>query len=163
MNLPNAIIFVNNDLTPGVQGPLVRQLYISEVITGEEFDLRVEADPNYPLIVHQNDMRLLVIRDFADGYNRELADVAIFVKAGLAAIEDNKYGPHGVTMAVDTINIYKLLKDYPIAGTISVPSDVQDNIFLTLFPNKNKPDLYPFGSASSRTTGGKGALIDDED
>ncbi len=162
--LPGAVIFVNNDLTPNVLEYLLRQLYIDGYdgyISGAEFDARVAADPNYPTIVHLQNLRILVIRDFWDGYNRNLADVAIFVKAGLATIEANKFGPPGQTFPVTTLTIYKLLQKYPIAGSITIPSNVQNNITAPLCPNRNQPDLYPFGSGKSLRRGGRGALVDE--
>lgn len=162
--LPGAVIFVNNDLTSNVLEHLLRQLYIDGYdgyISGTEFDARVAADPNYPTIVHLQNLRILVIRDFWDGYNRNLADVAIFVKAGLATIEANKFGPPGQTFPVTTLTIYKLLQKYPIAGSITIPSNVQNNITAPLYTNRNQPDLYPFGSGKSLRRGGRGALVDE--
>lgn len=164
--LPGAIIFVNNDLTDGVMIPLIRQLYINESMTGSEFDLRVLEDPSYPQVIHNSGMRVLIIRDFSEGYNRSLADVAIFIKAGLASIEANKFGPPGQTYRVDKLTIYDLLRTYPISGTLPVPATVQNNILVPMFPNPNLPKLYPFGTDSgsaSGNPGGKGADVDSDD
>lgn len=149
MDFPGAIIFVNNDLTPGVEGPLVRQLYITDTITGTEFDARVAADPNYPQIIHENNLRVLVIRDFSDGYNRALADVAIFIKAGLASIESCKFGPPGQTFDIDRLTIYELLAHYPQWSSFwhrNAAGTVQNNILIPLYPHRNQPDPYPFGT-----------------
>lgn len=159
MDFPGAIIFVNNDLAGNVQSTLVRQLYISDVMSGTEFDSRVVSDPNYPQIVHLNNMRILVVRDFADGYSRALADVAIFIKAGLATIEGSKFGPPGQTFPVDRLTIYELLMKYPISGTLPIPGNVQNNILVPMFPRRNNPNLYPFGSDPGINSGGHGALI----
>lgn len=160
--LPPAIIFVNNDLTEQVLGILKSQLFITELIDGYEFDLRVLSDPNYPDIIHLNNIRLLVIRSFNELNNRNLADVAIFVKAGLLSIEYNKFGPHGQTFPVDRINIYKLLKDYPASNqTFSSRNNVvQDNILYPRYDKLNSPDAYPFGQRFSIIPGGRGLLID---
>lgn len=101
---PSAIIFVNNDLTDNVQTRLVRQLHINEVISGTEFDARVAADPDYPSNIKQLDLRIMVLRSFEELDNRELADVVIFIKAALASILKNNFGPPGFTIAV--IDIY---------------------------------------------------------
>lgn len=108
--ITSAIVFVNNDLTQNVQDALVRQLFIDEVMDGYEFDLRVSKDPNYPTIVHNNNLKILVVRSFYELTNRDLCDVAIFVKAGLAAIEQNKLGPHRGTHRVEKLTLYKLFK-----------------------------------------------------
>jgi hypothetical protein len=110
MRLPSAIIFVNNDMNQTLQDTLVSQLFIHEAITGTEFDLRVELTPTYPDMIHLQGMRILVIRDdFMDLTNREYADVAIFVKSGLASIELNKIGPPNKAYRISELSIYKLL------------------------------------------------------
>jgi hypothetical protein len=109
MRLPSAIILVNNDLTDQVKSVLQSQLFISEIISGEEFDARVSADPNYVNIVHNSFQRILVIRSFREETNRELFDIAIFVKAGLACIEKNNFGPPGRTYPVAKLSIYQLI------------------------------------------------------
>jgi len=98
---PPAIIFVNADLSDNVKAAVQRQLFINETITGSEFDSRISVDSNYPQEVHGNGLRILVIRSFDDYTNRDLADIVLFIKAGLAAVEQNKYGPPGQTFQVD--------------------------------------------------------------
>ncbi len=102
--LPGAIVFVNADLTSQVQAHLVKQLHISEVIDGYVFDDRVTADSSYPATVRNQKLRLMVVRSFEELENRDLADVVIFVKAGLAAIEKNGFGPPGLTFPI--LNLY---------------------------------------------------------
>lgn len=162
MNLPGAIILVNNDLVPGVQDPLVRQLYITESMTGAEFDARVLEDPNYPFIIHANHLRILVIRDFKDTANRDLMDVAIFIKAGLASIEANKFGPPGQTYPVDRLTIYELLRNYPLQiKDLTTPPNVQNNELVPLYPENHRPNLYPYGSDyHGLRKGGRGALVE---
>jgi len=167
--IPGAIILVNNDLTPGVEGPLERQLYIDEAITGTEFMARVAADPNYPQEVHGNILRILVIEDFNDGYYayiRSLVDVVIFIKSGLASIEKNMFDScptPGETFDIDTLTMNQLLKRYPIHGTHHRPDNVQDNIlYRPLYPHEHDwfhADLYPFGSGRGFRRGGRGADI----
>lgn len=111
MNYPGAVIFVNNDLVDQVRDYIVKQLYINEYMSGDEFDARVTIDPNYPTLVRNFNKRILVIRDlWAPHTNRDLADVVIFVKNGLASIEKNNYGPHGLTLQVVDLYIHKLLR-----------------------------------------------------
>lgn len=105
---PGAIVFVNNDLTPNVRAALVRQLHINEVLDGYGFDQRVTANSNYPEEIRSNNLRLMVIRSFEELENRALADVAIFVSHGLAAVLKNNFGPPGITTAVQRITWGKL-------------------------------------------------------
>lgn len=110
MRYPGAVIFVNNDLTEQVKGVLAQQLRIFESMTGTEFDARVAADPNYPSIMKNQGLRILIIRDFwAPHTNRTLCDIAIFVKNGLAYIEENKFGPPGQAYPVANLHINKLV------------------------------------------------------
>jgi len=108
MIAPSAIIFCNNDLSQSVEDMLVRQLYINEVIDGYVFDARVAADSNYLTYVKSGNLRLMVVRSFEELTNRELADVAIYVKHALAAVEINKFGPHGITFPVLNLSWPKL-------------------------------------------------------
>ena len=103
----SAIVFVNNDLSESAETHLVRLLHISDVVTGEEFDGYVEADSTYLDTLRMMGMRVMVVRTFldrADVSTWTLADVVIFVKNGLAAVECNKFGPPGLTLPV--INLY---------------------------------------------------------
>jgi len=111
MQLPGAVIFVNNDLTDQVKGVLITQLYIDETITDIEFDSRVTNDPNYSDVVRNGHRRLLVIRaTYHDYTNRTLADIAIFIKSGLAYVEKNNFGPPSLTLPVVTLHMETLLK-----------------------------------------------------
>jgi hypothetical protein len=101
--VPSAIIFVNNDLTDNTRNALVSQLFIDEVISGDVFDARVAADGYdgyYVRSIKSNNLRLMVVRSFREQTNRELADVVIFVKAALASVLKNNYGPPGTTHSV---------------------------------------------------------------
>jgi hypothetical protein len=113
MRFPGAIIFVNNDLTDQVKSVLKSQLFLSDIITGEEFDARISSDPNYVNVIKNSFQRVLVIRSFWDHTNRELADVAIFIKNGLAYIEKNNFGPPEQTYQVAKLNIYQLIPATP--------------------------------------------------
>ena len=109
MNLKSAIIFANNDLSPKVQETLEQQLYISETIDGYTFDSRILINSMYPSTIYLNNLRLLVIRDANDYSNRNLADVFLFIKNGLAEIEFQKNGPPTTTLPVANLNIERLL------------------------------------------------------
>jgi hypothetical protein len=77
-------------------------------MTGEEFDNRVAIDPNYITEIHGSDARVLVIRSFMDYTNRDLADIVIFAKAGLASVEMSKVGPPGITFSIDRMYLSQL-------------------------------------------------------
>ena len=115
-SLPPAIFFINGDISyPPVPPPtppvfigaqpaqptsdagfseltnLQTQLFIDDTMTKEEFDARVVADPNYPIVVHLRGLRILVILPtFYDEHNRHWADVVIFLHQGLADVECNR-------------------------------------------------------------------------
>lgn len=172
------IIQVNDDLSSSVQQTLVTQLYITEAITGTEFDARVAADPNYPLIVYQNNLRILVIRPANDYTNRFLADLVLFLKHGEASIQCNKTGEPTKTVQIAYINLGKLMLWYPrlveccnafCDGYQMYPNDgylpihidgyccppfpcppVQNNIVCPLFPYSKIPAKFPFGSDPDR-------------
>lgn len=107
--VPNAaIIFVNNDLSESAQKHLVRQLFITDIMSGDQFDAYFNDDPSdgYADGYGQENFRqrrILVIRTFIGRGTVSawtLADVVIFVKQGLAAVECNKFGPPGFTLPV---------------------------------------------------------------
>lgn len=142
----SAIIMVNNDLAGNLQETLVRQLFLHEVISGQEFDARVSADPNYPTIIHQQELRILVIRSFYDMTNRDLMDIVIFIKAGLASVEANKIGPPGLTLSVDKLYLHELISGVaPGQDTFTPNPNVQNNIYYPLHPHPTEK-LNPFGT-----------------
>lgn len=90
--VPAAIVQVNSDISGSVQETLVRQLYIDIVLTGDQFDANVAADSEYPNKIKQLNNRLLIVRP-ADNYtNRDLVDIVLFIKEGLSATAEDKYG-----------------------------------------------------------------------
>jgi hypothetical protein len=105
---PSAIIFINTDLTNSVKTFIMRQLHINEAIDGYVFDERLAANSNYSNIIHQFDIRLLVLRSHAETTNREQADIVLFFKNGLVCVEENKYGPPGITFPVVNLTLGKL-------------------------------------------------------
>jgi hypothetical protein len=106
--VPPGLILANNDLTDNVKAFLIKQLHINIVMTGEEFDAMILSDPNYPAKVKELLARLLVIRNFQEFQNRELFDLVIFIKTGLAAVLKNNYGPLGITLPVLNLTWGKL-------------------------------------------------------
>lgn len=110
MPIPSAIFLTNSTDSAGLQ-TLSTQLNITETISLNEFNARVDVDPNYPTTIHLNNLRILVTSsDFSIQTNRSLMDVVIFVKQGLASIQKNNFGPPGLTFPIDRINMYELLR-----------------------------------------------------
>lgn len=108
-----------NDLT---RKTLETQLFIDETMTLKEFNTRVEVDPNYPTIVHLQRYRVMVIvTDYRDYTNRALADLVLFYSHGLVKVEKNKFGPPGLTLPIDRINIYELLRDVGSKYVVILP------------------------------------------
>jgi hypothetical protein len=145
------IIYVNTDLSPNVLAALQRQLMITDTMTGTEFDARVAADPNYPTIAHQEKFHLLVIRPLTDLTNRNLADLVIFVKGGLASAEDCKSGRPRFTLPVDRMTLHEISKRFPYIPYF--PCDgygIQNNILYPLYgplvPDRDCEVLAPFGN-----------------
>jgi len=120
-NHPSAIIFSNTDLSANVQAAISRQLYLTEVMTGAEFDARVAGNPNYPAIIHLNNLRILVLRDLSDLTNRSLADLVLFFKAGLAYVLFHRTGAPGFTIPIDKMYLAELfVRDH-------IPDDCDDD------------------------------------
>lgn len=110
--IPSVIIFMNNDVSDSVQETLIRQLYIDIIMTGDAFDGYVAANDGYAHLLKSENKRVLVIRPFSDYSNRTLADIAIYVKNGLAAVEltkTEKNGPPGFTYPVVNLSLPQIL------------------------------------------------------
>lgn len=110
MQIPGLIFFVNSDIGSVAQNTIATQLSIDEVMSNTEFNARVVADPNYPIVVHINNLRILVTQpDYQlDTTNREFADIVLFVKQGMATVLDHNFGPPTISMAVQRLNLYNL-------------------------------------------------------
>lgn len=143
----SAIIFVNSDISTQVLEVLQRQLFIDEMITGTEFDDRLTSDPSYSEVIHQNDLKILVVRSFRELTNRDKADLVIFIKNGLAAVESTKFGPPAQTFAVDKLYWDQIVNGFPQGSLFYANPNVQDNIYYPLCPEPGIK-LEPFGSNS---------------
>jgi hypothetical protein len=124
MQVPGVLILVNDNITTATLGTLATsvdpdpstiqgidtQLDITETITFEEFNARIDVDPNYPKIIHLNRLRVLVIsKNFQDKRNRQLFDIVMFIKQGITSVEKCKYGAPGFSIDTQRINIFNLL------------------------------------------------------
>lgn len=108
--IPPAIIFVNDDLVTQVRNHLVKQLHINAIYDGYAFDGYIETNPAFVNSVYTSNMRIMVIRPFTELTNRSVADIVIFVKAGLASVLDNKFGLPSATHEVVDLTWGKLGK-----------------------------------------------------
>lgn len=150
-SLPPAIFFINGDITypststvafPGTDPKaselttLQTQLYIDETMTKQEFDIRMEGNPNYATIVHLQGYRILVIvPSYSDGYasysphhhphinvsNIRFADVVLFLHQGLADIECNRFGPPGQSYEIQRMNMYDILRAAHSHNVVTLP------------------------------------------
>lgn len=97
---PAAIVLVNSDLMPIVQEVLVKQLFIDRIMIGDEFDTAISGDPGFATAFKNSGKRLLIIRPFTELQNRNVVDVVIFCKEGLASVEYNKFGRPTFTIPI---------------------------------------------------------------
>lgn len=111
MDLPAAIIYINKEINNTTISNLTTQLHLTEVISAEEFNLRITAVPSYPEVIHFQNLRVLVIQDsIRDLYNRELADIVLFFHQGLVDVEKSNYGEPQLSLTVSQLDIYSLLR-----------------------------------------------------
>lgn len=129
--LPPGIFFVNGDISlppttsftgetfatvgssvgPSTLTNLTTQLFINEWMYKSEFDARVESDPDYPLIVHLQGLRILVVvPSYHDKHNREYADAVMFFHQGMVDVEKNYFGPEGKCYDAQRVNMYEILR-----------------------------------------------------
>lgn len=146
MSYPGFIIISNKDLVQSIQDTLKKQLFLNEIITSEEFNTRVSANSNYPTEIRINQIRIMVLKNLDDFSNTNLADIVIFIKAGLASVEYNKFGPPAKTYPVDKLTITQLIGLNYANITNSNSQNVQNNISAPLFAPKNEILLFPLGS-----------------
>lgn len=112
MRTPPAIIFINAEINDAIKATLTTQLFLDETMSFDEFNSRVDGDPNYPSIVHLQGRRVMVVvPDFHDHTNRTLADLVLFYNQGQVTVEKNNYGPPGLSLPIFKINIFDLLRD----------------------------------------------------
>ena len=127
-NLPYALIFINNALSPNELLKIQSQLYISETISFNEFNSRINIDENYLFEIKSQFLRILVLCDYlSDHTNRQFADIVIFVKQGLVSLLKNNFGPPNLTLSVERINIFDLLGGVNSNQVINI--SIKNNIY----------------------------------
>jgi hypothetical protein len=100
--IPSALIMINNDLTDQVLEFISRQLFLTDILDGYDFLQTIDGYDGYdflPRIKRQN-RRVAVIQSHQEKTHRDLFDLVLFVKNGLASVECNKFGPPGLTLPV---------------------------------------------------------------
>jgi hypothetical protein len=134
---PPAIIFLNENISAQIQSVFVRQLYITQVLNAATFDGYVAADGYYANNILADGYRVLVLRDFSDFTNRNLANIVLFAKNGLVAVEWKNNGPHSITMGIDRCYLTALMKlnIFP-CGPFERRKDIDDE-FVGQFDNDN--------------------------
>jgi len=150
-SMPPAIIFINGDITYNAQPPpnppnldvfigsipnnpqsyitssselntLQIQLNITDTITKDEFDARLDVDPNYGTVIHLQGLRVLVILPtFHNMTHRHHADVIMFLHQGLADIEMNRFGECGKSIEMQRFTIYDILRAAGSHNVINLP------------------------------------------
>jgi hypothetical protein len=110
MLIPGILYFANNDLGDVALANLQGQLNIDEVISNDEFVLRIAADPNYPVVIKLNQLRVLVLYPAYDqnNSNKCLADILLFIRQGMAYVLDRVTGCPGLAMATNKLNMFNL-------------------------------------------------------
>lgn len=104
-----AIILINNDLSSVVLEKIQKQLQISETYYGSIIEDLAANDSNYINSRKAEGKNILVIRGFNETINKDIYDIVIFVKLGLASIEKNNLGPPGATFQVDRLYLKQLI------------------------------------------------------
>ena len=86
----------------------------------------------FPDDIRLRNERLLVIRQtFQDLTNRDLADIVAFYNQGMLTIEKNNFGPPTLSLPIERINVYELLR-------------YNNSSAVTILPNVGNPPV-PFG------------------
>jgi hypothetical protein len=151
------LAFANNDLVPQVQGVLTSQLFLDEIISLTEFNARVASTPDYPIIIHQNDIHLLVLDTYYNlTIDRSVFDFCFFMKDGQAAVlHCHGYGAPGISFPIAYLTIDQLRHHFPLCGCWH-PWDgygccnnppIQNNILFPLECKVCKPLSFPFGES----------------
>lgn len=143
MLFPAAILLVNNDLTLNVQQMLINQLDISEVIDGNTYDARLLANPSYVTLVHNSNIRLLVIRSFTELNNRNTFDVIGFIKAGMISVLPFGHCRNpGATYPIVNLTWAKLLNGMKAPNTGEDRDEKHRRIFHDDTQNYNRHDTW---------------------
>ena len=128
MNIPPALIYINNDISSKSLETLVSQLFISETITDLEFIDRLTLDPNYIKTIHGSNLRVIVLKDFVlNTLSNELADIVMIISHGMAGVFKDNSGPPGLTLPINKLYIHELLRYNNSEFVVNLPAEQQAN------------------------------------
>ena len=116
LNSP-AIIFSNIDLSQSIMDTLIVQLRLTYIINAADFDNNVAIDGYYISDIYQLNLRVLVLRDLQDQTNRNIADIVLFFKNGLASVLCRKVAQPGKTYTINNIYLNQLFQCAPCCPT----------------------------------------------
>lgn len=122
---PPFIIFTNT-LSPGVEQVYVRQFFISEIMTGQQFDGYVASIDGYVQTLYIDGYRVLVERDLFDHTNRHLANITLFYKNGLVSVLKDGYGPPILEISLDNISIASIINHLKYNPVPTSDGDLDD-------------------------------------
>lgn len=132
---PPAIIFINDKLSQGVVDQLVKQLFITQIQTAEEFDEHIDGyfddgygtdgyqdiddgydgyadgyiSDTYLELIRGMGERILVMRNLLDFTNRDKADIVLSYRGGLVYVETSKVGPLGKAIKLQNVYLRTLM------------------------------------------------------
>ena len=111
-NFPGFIGVVNDNISLSIQHTLSQQLFLTEIMSISDFDLRYKNNQSYIDIVHGMKQRVLVLVNFSDSMYTtyvDLVDMSLFCRNGLLYIEKNKLGNVNQEFQIKNIQVYNLI------------------------------------------------------
>jgi hypothetical protein len=113
---PAFIIFLNDNVVAQIQGVFSRQFYLTQIMSAAVFDGYVAAqgfdgygNSIFAQNIHADGYRIMVLRNYQDLTNRNLADIVLYSQNGLVSILFNKYGPPAGTFGIDRCYLSQLI------------------------------------------------------
>lgn len=123
---PSATIMINADAPAEAISIVQKQLFINETMSGEDFDLKIEENPNLLQDVKALQIRLLVIQNFTDPSYRDQMDLVLYYANGLISIEKSIFqSPPQSSFPINSAYLSQLLQ---IKNTQSRPTQSRGNL-----------------------------------
>jgi hypothetical protein len=126
LTAPPFVMFVNNDLSDQVKSVFVRQFYLSEIMTGAQFDGYVASIDGYVQTLYIDGYRVMVERDLSDHTNRQLANITVFYKNGLLSVLKDGYGPPTLELPLDRVSFTNLINQLKYNPVPTTDGDLDD-------------------------------------
>ena len=110
--IPGLVIFLNNQINATELQTFQTQLFINQTMSLADFNNSVSLDGYFVNTIHGSHTRILVLLDdFTDQTNRNLADLILYVvKSGMVSVLDNITGYPKGEMDFNSMTVYDLLK-----------------------------------------------------